>query len=204
MGWVRWILVILFWAGVAAFLHYTLPQRDIVRITDTYESRIEPGENPWFWTQTSAGPDGTVPPRDVFFLQTVRTNGSALVFRNEDTGWGWPPFFKFDTATLQAEAADLRSTGADPVWVAVRHYGWRIELFTIYPNVLSVRPVDGPDVRLIPWGNIAILIGLAALFWAIWVRWTRFREARIDPTLEEVGDRFDDGATWMRRLFRRR
>ena len=204
MGWVRWILVILFWAGVAAFLHYTLPQRDIVRITDTYESRIEPGENPWFWTQTSAGPDGTVPPRDVFFLQTVRTNGSALVFRNEDTGWGWPPFFKFDTATLQAEAADLRSTGADPVWVAVRHYGWRIELFTIYPNVLSVRPGAGPDVRLIPWGNIAILIGLAALFWAIWVRWTRFREARIDPTLEEVGDRFDDGATWMRRLFRRR
>ena len=204
MGWVKWTFVILFWAGVAAFLHYTLPQTDIVRITDTYESRVEPGENPLFWSQTSPGPNGVVPPRDVFFLQTVKASGGAMVYRNEDTGWGWPPYFKFDTATLQAEAADLRSTGADPQWVAVRHYGWRMELFTVYPNVLSVWAVDGPDTRVIPWVSIAILVTLAAFCWGIWVRWVRFREARIDPKLEEMGDRIDDGTSWLRRAFGRR
>lgn len=203
MGWIRWGIVILFWAGAAAFLHYTLPSTDIVRITDTYESRVEPGENPMFWSQTRPGPDGVVPPRDVFFLQTVKRDGAAMVYRNEDTGWGWPPFFKFDTATLQAEAADLRSRGDEPTWVAVRHYGWRIELFTIYPNVLSVRAVESPDVRIIPWINIAILVVLAAVFWAIWVRWVRFREARIDPKLDVLEDRIDDGSQWLRGLFRR-
>jgi len=28
------------WLIIAGFLHYTLPQVDIVRITDTYEKRI--------------------------------------------------------------------------------------------------------------------------------------------------------------------
>ena len=29
---------------------------------------------------------------------------------------------------------------------------------------------------------------LAALFWAIYVRWRRFRQARIDPMMEKIED----------------
>lgn len=180
MTYVKWI----FWSVIAllmaAFLHYTLPQTDIVRISDTYEKRIDYGANSIFWSGSDNGSASASANRDVFFIQTVRANGKPIVYRNEDTGWGWPPYFKFDTATLQAEAADLRSTRAATDWVAVRHYGWRSELLSIYPNAVSVRAVDSADVTLIPWFNIVFLIVLFAVVWAVRVRWRRFRASRAE------------------------
>ncbi|MBP0484351.1 DUF1523 family protein [Sagittula salina] len=199
---VKWTLRVIFWLLVLAFLHYTLPQHDIARVTDTYEKRIDPGENRWFWAQADVGTDGTVPNRDVFFIQTQRRNGSTMVYRNEDTGWGWPPYFKFDTANLQAEAADLKSTSDNPRWVAIRHYGWRNQFMTIFPNAVGLKEVEGPDVVIIPWLNIAILVVLAALWWAIRVRWNRFWAARISPMLEDAGDRMHSGGDRIRGLFR--
>ena len=192
MVYVKWGFWAVFWLVVAAFFHYTLPQTDIVRITDTYEKRIDFGENSIFWSSPDSGNTTGTANRDVFFIQAKRTNDRVMVYRNEDTGWGWPPYFKFDTANLQAEAADLKSVAADPQWVAVRHYGWRNELLSIYPNAVGVKPVAGPDVRFVPWLNILILTLFAALCWAIWVRWRRFRRARIDPVLEDMSEGFED------------
>lgn len=191
MTYVKWIFALLFWGLVAAFFHYTLPQRDIVRVTDTYEKRIDFGENSIFWSQADAGNDPTATNRDVFFIQTRKVNDRVMVYRNEDTGWGWPPYFKFDTSNLQAEAADVKSTAEAPKWVAIKHYGWRNEFLSIYPNAISVKPVAGPDVRLIPWLNIVILTLFAAFVWAIYVRWRRFRANRIDPVLEDMGESFE-------------
>jgi hypothetical protein len=197
---IKWIFIIAFWAVVIAFLHYTLPQRDIVRVTDTYTQRIDFGENSIFWANADTGNATTPVNRDVFFIQTRKKNGSVLVYRNEDTGWGWPPYFKFDTANLQAEAADLRSTSENPRWALLKHYGWRNELFSIYPNALDIRPVSGPDAsKGIPWETIIVLVVLAAIFWAIWVRWRRFRRSRIDPTLEEWEDSLTERGGRMRR-----
>lgn len=180
--WVFWIAVLTL---TLAFLHYTLPRWDVVRITDTYETRVSFGTNSMFWTHARTGNAVTdTEGRDVFFIQAIRPNGRPIVYRNQDTGWGWPPLFKFDTTNLQARAADLRSTSEAPKWVAIKHYGWRSELFTIFPNALSVKPVEGPDARVIPWGSIAALIGLAALVRAIWVRLRRLWTRRIDPLLD--------------------
>ncbi|MBV2359574.1 DUF1523 family protein [Thalassococcus sp. CAU 1522] len=203
MRYVKWTLIALFWLFVAAFLHYTLPQTDIARITDTYEKRIDPGENRWFWAQADVGSDINAANRDVFFIQTRRAKGDVMVYRNEDTGWSWPPYFKFDTSNLQAEAADLKSVAGDPQWVAIKHYGWRNEFISIFPNAVSIRPVAGPDVRIIPWTSIVILVLLAATFWAIWVRWRRFRARRIDPALEQIEDSIADGTDSIRRRFGR-
>lgn len=186
-GYVKWFFIISFWALVAAIFHYTLPQNDIARVTDTYEVRISPGLNSPFWSPGSAGSATDVSERDVFFVQTRLANGNVMVYRNEDTGWFWPPFFKFDTANLQAEAADLRSTAENPKYVAIRHYGWRNELLSVYPNILNMRPVDGPDAKKpIPWLNWIILGLFAAFFYAIWKRWRRFREKRLDRTFEDI------------------
>ena len=84
MRYVKWFFIIVFWVFVAAFFHYTLPQKDIVRIVDTFEQRIDPGENRWFWAQADVGTDGTLANRDVLFIQAVRTNGRVIVYRNED------------------------------------------------------------------------------------------------------------------------
>lgn len=191
MRYVKWTFIGSFWLLVASFLHYTLPQHDVVRITDTYLERIDFGENSIFWANAPTGDAVNPQNRDVFFIQTFRTNERPMIYRNEDTGWGWPPYFKFNTSNLQAQAADLESrstSGQQAQWVVIRHYGWRNEFLSIYPNAIKIWRVDSPDVTIIPWINISILTLLTAFFWAIWVRWRRFREARIDPVLEDIGD----------------
>ncbi|WP_299413416.1 DUF1523 family protein [uncultured Sulfitobacter sp.] len=194
-GLIRWTFWITVWVLVAAVFHYTLPQTDIVRITDTYEKRQDFGENSIFWAQADTGTDGTLMNRDVFFIQTRRVGGDVMVYRNEDTGWGWPPYFKFDTSNLQAEAGEFRSTEENARYVAIKHYGWRNEFLTIFPNAISVREVDGPDAsKGIPWLNIIILTLFAAVTYGIWVRWRRFRKARIDPTMEAIEDDLADAS----------
>ena len=177
---------VVFWVVLAGFLHYTLPKRDIVYVTNTYNRVVSVSANSIFWDSPGVGTvtqDGKVS-RDVLFIEATRQTGRPSVYRNEDTGF-WPPYFKFDSSNLQAEASNLKSNDAmNPNWVAVRHYGWRIPMFSIYPNAVSVYAVAGPDERLIPWFNIIFLTVLAAVFWAIHVRWKRFwtnrRAARAD------------------------
>lgn len=188
MVYVRWGFWTLFWLFVAAFFHYTLPQNDVVRITDTYEKRIDFGENSIFWAKEDSGNATGNVNRDVFFIQTKSPSEKVMVYRNEDTSAGWPPYFKYDTANLQAEAADMKSSADAPQWVAVMHYGWRNKFLSIYPNAVGVKAVEGPDVTFIPWLNILILTVFFAFVWAIYVRWRRFRQARIDPVLEDMGD----------------
>lgn len=199
---IRWILGITFWVLVAAVFHYTLPQTDIVRVTDQYTKRVDLGENSLFWAQADVGSDGTLANRDVFFIQTRRAGGDVMVYRNEDTGWGWPPYFKFDTSNLQAEASDAVSSAADPQYYALKHYGWRNEFLTIFPNAISLRPVEGPDAsKGIPYLNIFILIVFAAIIYGILVRWRRFRQARIDPTIEAIDDGIAEKSSAVSRWF---
>ncbi len=191
MVYVKWVLVVGFWATFGAILQYSLPQHDVVRIVNTYEERQD--LNDWtrvFWSAPDNPATGSTN-RDVQFIQAVRANGKPIVYRNEDTGWGWPPYFKFDTANLYTEANDAKSTKADPEWVVVTHYGWRNEFLSIFPNAISIRHVANPDVRIIPWFNIVFLTVLFAVLWAVWVRWRRFRAKRIDPLVESVEDGVD-------------
>ncbi|MEP0961453.1 MAG: DUF1523 family protein [Roseobacter sp.] len=192
MLYAKWIFILLFWGLVGSVFHYTLPQVDIARITDTYEKRENPGANSLFWARGDAGSASDSTGRDVFFIQSRLVNDKVMVYRNEDTGWSWPPYFKFDTSNLQAEAVDLKSTSADPQYVAIKHYGWRMEYLSIFPNAVKVWAVEGPEAsKPIPWLNGIILAVFAALIYAIWVRWRRFRIARIDPKLEELQDSWE-------------
>lgn len=191
MRYVSWAFMVLFWGTIAMFLHYSLPQFDVVRIVNTYEERQE--LNDWtriFWS-TPDEQSANITNRDVQFIQAVRPNGRAIVYRNEDTGWRWPPYFKFDTANLYTEAADRVSTKDDPEWVVVRHYGWRNEFFSSFPNAVSLRPAEGPDDKPINFFNIIFLTVFAAIVYGLWVRWRKFRQARIDPVLEDIGDSID-------------
>lgn len=187
---------------IGAFLHYTLPQHDIVRVVNTYQERQD--LNDWtriFW----AKPDdqsGTLVNRDVQFIQTVRKKTflfgfirrdaeGVMVYRNEDTGWSWPPYFKFDTASLQTEADDLRSTPETPKWAVVTHYGWRLELFSSFPNAVAIKPVASPDVTIIPWFNIIFFVVVIAALLFLRAMWLQFRERTIDPALEDTRDAWE-------------
>ena len=203
MRFIKWFLGILLALFVLAFLHYTLPQTDIVRIVGTENRRIDFGENSWFWAAPDVGTAATGS-RDVFFINAVYPDGDTMEYRNEDTGWGWPPYFKMDSFSTQTQAKELISPSSDPVWVAVTHYGWRNQLFTIFPNAVGVRQVAGPDVTIIPWVNIVILTAFAILFWMIRRMWLQFRERMIDPAVIEAQEAADDARGWFRRTFGRK
>lgn len=175
-------------ALVAATLHYNLPKREVVRILDAYEKRVDFGDNAFFWAGTPVGM-GDAPNRDVRFIDTVRPNGRVRVFRNEDTGWGWPPYFKMNASNLGAQAKELVSTRENPTWVLVTHYGWRSEFLSIFPNAIRLREVDSPDMRPVPWFNIAFLIVFALVALTLWRLWRILFERRISPVLRAADRR---------------
>lgn len=211
MVYVKWAIVLTFWLCVGVVLSYSLPQHDIVRIVNTYEERQDLGD--WtriFWSRPDQQSD-SLTSRDVQFVQGVRPNGDSIVYRNEDTGWSWPPYFKFDTANLYTQANDAISTKSTPEWVLVKHYGWRIPILSVFPNAITLRPAPSVDEKPTNWVSIAILTVLTAFFWAIYVRWLRFRRRRIDPLVESVedglytmGDEIGDRTGKLRRWFKGR
>ncbi|MEI4486197.1 DUF1523 family protein [Frigidibacter sp. MR17.14] len=188
MRYVKWGGLALVALIVFGFLHYTLPRHDIVRIVDTDTRRIDFGNNAIFWQAAESGTARDQVTRDVKFIETVRENGKPLVFRNEDTGWGWPFYFKFDSYDLQTQAANLRSTEAAPQWVQVTRYGWRNQYFTIFPNAMSLKPVAGPEVRIIPWFNIIFLTLVVLGLLTLRRLWLNFTRRRIEPALEGLGE----------------
>ena len=176
---IRWILKVLLALLVLAAFHYNLPQRDIVRITGTEILRKDlSGWTGMFYAAAQSG-EAQTQNRDLRLINAVRANGKVSVYRNEDTGFNWPPYFKFDSSNLQAEAEDAVSNKEAPEWYILRHYGWRNTFWSIYPNAVSLKPISGPDVRLIPWFNIVFLLVLAALSWAIYVRVRGFWARRV-------------------------
>ena len=192
MKYVKWTLIAVIALIVGGFLHYTLPQHDIVRVVNTYQERQDLSD--WtriFWSQPD-DQSGTLVNRDVQFISTIRTNGKPMVYRNEDTGWRWPPYFKFDTASLQTEADDLKSSPEAPKWAVITHYGWRNELLSIFPNAVGIKPVAGPDVTIIPWTNIILLTVLLVIVLTIRAMLRQFKERSIDPVLEDVSEAWDE------------
>ncbi|MGV6839769.1 MAG: DUF1523 family protein [Planktomarina sp.] len=200
----KWSFAAVFIFGVVAFLHYTMPQRDIVRITGTEVVRTDlSGWNQTFYAAPDSGA-ATAASRDIRFINAVRPDGSVVVYRNEDTGlFSWPPYIKVNSSDLQAKASDVLSTKDNPSWVIVRHYGWRSTWFSIYPNALKISPAKGPDQRLIPWFNIGLLLFFFAVFWAIYVRVKRFWDNRIEPRLEQADARMDEARDSILGRFRK-
>jgi hypothetical protein len=184
---IKWGLRILVLLIVGLFLHYTLPQRDIVQIVNTY-NRVTPiGGNWMFYGSEDTGTGAeTSTSRDIRFIDAVYPDGRTMTYRNEDTGWFWPPYFKWDSSTLQAEATTSARNSSQ--WVAVTHYGWRMPIISIYPNAVKVTPVEGPDATFFPWLNLVIISFLLAGIFMIRRMWLQFRERMVDPTLSRAGD----------------
>lgn len=135
MSWVKrsiGILCLLLIAAAALCFHYYLPRHEIVLVTGVEVKRMDAdgvisAENP---------ADG--PTRDVYFINTVSPETKdVMVYRNEDTGWGFPWYFKFDSADIQAKAQDY---SRDATQLAViRYYGWRFQIFSMFPNITDIK-----------------------------------------------------------------
>lgn len=195
-------------------LHYVLPQHDIVQVTSTDVIRTDlSGYNHIFYAQPDTG-NAAQPTRDLRLINTQRKKTfllgfvgrdttEVMVYRNEDTGWIWPPYFKFDSSDLHAEAAAYARTDG---WYSLTHYGWRIQWASIYPNAVAIKPVDGPDASIVPWFNIFFFVFLIFAIGLIRAMWFQFRERMVDPAMDTAGDRMDvmqAGVARRRSLMRR-
>jgi len=190
MFWIKRIFFGVLLLIVAAFFHYTLPQHDIVQINGTEVVRMDVGKGGTFWSQNDAGTNAQAS-RDVRFINTNYADGDIMVYRNEDTGWGWPPYFKFKSGDLQAKAQQHAQADPKP-WVMVTHYGWRIPLWSIYPHATKISVVDGPDVTIIPWFNIVFFILLGTVLFLILRKIFQLKNDHVDPVLEDMTDAVSD------------
>ncbi len=186
---VRWLLRLLPLILLAAVLHFYLPGHDVVRIVGTEVNRVD--------RSAKADPSQVgVVTRDVRFVNAVRASGKPAVFRNEDTGWGFPWYFKFDSGNLQAIAQDMISTKAEPRWAEVTHYGWRIEMLSMFPNAVEVEPTEDPEAAIVPWFNIVFLTLLAILLLVAWRAWRNLLERL------ELDSRFENASNSLAQVWR--
>lgn len=189
---IKWGLRIFAAVFVLGFLHYTLPQHDIVRVTNTYNRLTTVGpENAWAYSVPDTGTAESTTTRDIRFIDTAYPDGSVMVYRNEDTGWIWPPYFKYDSSNLQAEAGNLKSDATNPKWVVVTHYGWRLPILSIYPNAVSVREAAGPDERIIPYIPIVVIAFLIFAVFMIRRMWAQLWERSLEPVAAGVEETWD-------------
>ena len=119
----------------ALWLDFYLPEKSITTITGVEVKRVDKDgpigkENP---------ADG--PTMDVYYIYTSLPNDQVRVFRNEDTRWSWPFYFKFDAADVQAKAKTLEY---EKKTARLTSYGWRINMLSWFPNVTKIDVVE-PD-----------------------------------------------------------
>lgn len=124
-------------------LDYVLPEKTRAYVTGLEVKRVDrdgpiSAENP---------ADG--PTHDAYFIYTSLSSPDTdqaehvRVFRNEDTGWHFPPYLKFNSADIQAKAQALSKANKE---VTITSYGWRISIFSMFQNVLDVKASDDVSV----------------------------------------------------------
>lgn len=158
---------------VALGLSYVLPQVSMVEVVGVEVKRADAEQ-------------GT---HDVYLIQTQLIDGGAVrVFRNEDA---WL-YLKFYSATLQARVTVLsRGQGTEPV--AVRDYGWRIPVLSMFPNAISAWPVE-PSYRHLPLFNIVVVVLLLLTTFLVWREVRRVRANVAAAIARRAGDRTRDAA----------
>ncbi|MBO0733201.1 MAG: DUF1523 family protein [Methylocapsa sp.] len=161
--WLPAITALVFAAPAIAILDYFLPHHLILKMVGTDVKRVS----------GSGRADSQFDIRYIY-SEDIDTK-KPRVFRNEDTGWGFPWYFKFNSSDVQAAARAISNEGGT---AAITYYGWRIQLFSMYPNVIKIKRAD-PGTAIIPWFNIAfftVVIG-GALWLALWIRGIRKRRS---------------------------
>ena len=142
---------------LALFFHYNLPRTVVVQISGTDVKRIDKkNSSDKNQSNNNTSAKAARQTSDVRFINSMSRSGKTIVFRNEDTGWGWPPYLKFDSADLTAEAQAFAADQAKP-WVLVKYYGWRIKVFSMFPNAVNLKVVDR-DYSHFPLFNIVFFV----------------------------------------------
>ena len=146
----RWTAVAILLALFGAFgscAGFYLPSTEKVYLTGTEIKRLD-------------AKDGSLL-HDVRYIQARKIDGGNIVFRNEDTRWGFPFYFKFNSSDLASEAQGIANNDPQAV-VLVTFYGVRSQVLDLYPNAVSFKKVPKEYVH-VPIFNIVFFVLLVVL-----------------------------------------
>jgi Protein of unknown function (DUF1523). len=135
LRWVKRILLFLFLISSLLLLDYMLPNGRLVHVVGTEVKRVNEQVN------------GEEKTRDVYFIAADDvSNGATRVYRNEDA---WLYLFKINSADIQGQAQSLVQDDDKPSAI-LRYYGYRIQLFSMFPNILTLQRAE-PEAQYTPW-----------------------------------------------------
>ena len=147
-----------FFIVIGGVVNYAMPSYD-----ETYVTGMEVRRMDKDGVISKSNPaDGEV--RDVYFLFTESEPNKVMVYRNEDTGWGLPPYFKFGSADIQAKA---QAYANEKQRVQIKHCECRIHWLNEFRNIVSIKPllegetVAKPIVSYVLYGVIVLLFFLS-------------------------------------------
>ena len=155
---------------IGATLHFFLPKHAVVVINGVEVKRMD-AQGVVNSNNLAEGPT-----RDVYFINTGEPDNpiDVSVFRNADTGFGFPWYFKFNSADVQAKAQQL-SKDKDQL-ALLQYYGWRIRLISTFPNIVSIEETN-TRTEPFPIFNVVFLMILFSLIgFAYWKIRTRLRK----------------------------
>ena len=146
------LVVFVFHGFMFAVVDYVFPHYDVTRVTGVEVKRVDK-DGPITKSNPADGPT-----RDVYFINTQNDDGKIMVYRNEDTRWGFPFYFKFGSANLQAQ---VQALGNENKLVQIKYYGWRMTMFDEYRNAVAVKEISGdvtPSHPILSWVFYAFLL----------------------------------------------
>ncbi|MCQ2906631.1 DUF1523 family protein [Helicobacter pylori] len=152
---VLFILTAIFLA-LMLLVSYCMPHYSVAVISGVEVKRMNENEN------TPNNKEVKTLARDVYFVQTYdpKDQKSVTVYRNEDTRFSFPFYFKFNSADISALAQSLVNQQ-----VEVQYYGWRINLFNMFPNVIFLKPLkEGAEMSKPVFSWILYALLLAGFF----------------------------------------
>ncbi len=150
-----------FFAFLFAGVNYVMPHYSATTIKGIEVKRVDK-DGPISKANPADGPT-----QDMYYIYTQKPDNDekVMVYRNEDTRWGFPFYFKFDSANLQAQA---QSFSVGNKLVQIKSYGWRITMLNEFPNVISIKHLDNANDVAKPILSYVLYILLAcALFFSV-------------------------------------
>lgn len=168
------LFYILFFAIMTGLaVHYYTPATRIVEITGT-ETKRSDSEGPISAINPANGPI-----RDIYYISTNNEKDKPMMYRNEDTGWSFPWYFKFNSADIQAKALSIKESNRHAILVS---YGWRFNMFSMFKNILSLKATEDPNASTFSFYTIITIVSwlgwlaLIALQTMLYVKFSRWRE----------------------------
>lgn len=135
LRWAKRIILMLLLVSGLLVLDYMLPNGRLVHVVGTEVKRV---------SQQVNGEEQT---RDVYFIAADDIEGSTTrVYRNEDA---WLYLFKINSADIQGQAQSLAQDVAKSPAI-LRYYGYRLQLFSMFPNVLTLERAQAGG-QYTPW-----------------------------------------------------